>query len=88
MIRKFSPIPRIGGFRSRAILRGQRILEVGTKEELIARVGLLKAGFPEAAFSREYLCILHIIETAKLITKPQGELNMKTVCRRRTFSHG
>ena len=88
MIRKFSPIPRIGGFRSGAILRGNRILEVGTREELIARVGLLKAGFREAAFSRECLCILHIIETAKLITKPQDELNMKTVCHSRTFAHG
>ena len=53
----------------RAILRRHGILEVGTKEELIARVGLLKAGHPEAAFSRERLCILHIISVAKEIDR-------------------
>ena len=49
---------------------------------------LLKAGYPEAVFSRERLCILHIIEVAKLITRTQGELDMTTVRRRRTFAHG
>ena len=37
----------------RAILRAHSVLEIGTKEEIITRVGLLKAGYPEAAFSRE-----------------------------------
>ena len=43
----------------RAILRAHDVLEVGSKEELIARVGLFKAGHQEAAFSRERLPILH-----------------------------
>ena len=43
----------------RAILRCHSILEVGTKEELIASVGLLKANHSAAAFSRERLCLLH-----------------------------
>ena len=55
----------------RAILRWHNILEVGTKDELIARVGLLKAGQPEAAFSRERLCILHYITVAKQIYRNQ-----------------
>ena len=38
-----------------AILRTHQILDAGTKEELIAKVGLLKAGYPKAAFSRECL---------------------------------
>ena len=60
---------RLSVAQLRAILRTHRVLDVGTKEELISRVGLLKAGYPEAAFSRERLCILHIIEAAKLITR-------------------
>ena len=47
-------------------------MEVGTKDELIARVGLLKAGHPEAAFSRERLCILHYITVAKQIYRNQA----------------
>ena len=72
----------------RAILRTHNILEVGTKEELVTRVGLLKAGQPEAAFSRERLCILHMIEVAKEITKVQYELDMATIRRKRKFQHG
>lgn len=64
------------------------ILEVGTKEELVTRVGLLKAGHPEAAFSRERLCILHMIEVAKEITTVQYELDMATINRQRKFQHG
>lgn len=68
----------------RAILRTHNILEVGTKEELVTRVGLLKAGQPEAAFSRERLCLLHMVEVAKEITV-QYELNMATINRQRKF---
>ena len=70
----------------RAILRRHNILEVGTKDELIARVGLLKASHPEAAFSRERLCILHYITVAKQIYRNQAE--MSSICRSRTFAHG
>ena len=70
----------------RAILRRHNILEVGTKDELIARVGLLKAGHPEAAFSRERLCILHYITVAKQIYRNQAE--MSSIRRSRTFAHG
>jgi len=70
----------------RAILRRHNILEVGTKDELIARVGLLKAGQPEAAFSRERLCILHYITVAKQIYRNQTE--MSSIRRSRTFAHG
>lgn len=72
----------------RAILRTHNILEVGTKEELVTRVGLLKAGHLEAAFSRERLCILHMIEVAKEITKVQYKLDMATIRRKRKFQHG
>ena len=72
----------------RAILRTHNILEVGTKEELVTRVGLPKAGHPEAAFSREHLCILHMIEVAKEKTTVQYELDMATINRQRKFQHG
>lgn len=71
----------------RAILRMHNILEVGTKEELVTRVGLLKAGHLEAAFSRQHLCILHVIEVAKEITV-QYELDMATIRRKKKFQHG
>ena len=70
----------------RAILRRHNILEVGTKDELIATVGLLKAGHPEAAFSRERLCILHYITVAKQIYRNQTK--MSSIRRSRTFAHG
>lgn len=79
---------RLSVAQLRLILRTHRVLEVGTKEELVTSVGLLKAGYPEAAFSREHLCILHIMEVAQQITKAQYELNMRTVRRRRKFGHG
>ena len=53
---------RLSVTQLRAILRRHQILDLYTKEELITRVQLLKAGYLEAAFSREHLCILHIIE--------------------------
>ena len=79
---------RLSVAQLRLILRTHCVLEVGTKEEHVTRVGLLKAGYPEAAFSREHLCILHIIEVAQQITIAQYELNMRTVRRRRKFGHG
>ena len=70
----------------RAMLRHHNILEVGTKEELIARVGLLKANHPEATFSRERLCILHFVTVAREIYRNQ--VGKSCVCRSRTFAHG
>lgn len=72
----------------RVILRTHNVLEVGTKEELITRVGLLKAGYPEAAFSRERLRILHIIAVAKEIANNQEEDLGSSIRRTRTFAHG
>ena len=73
----------------RAILRAHAVLEVGSKEELIARVGLLKGGLKEAAFSRERLCILHYIAVAKEISQHQVNNDSgHTVFRTRTFAHG
>ena len=71
----------------RAILRAHDILEVGSKDELIARVGLLKAGHQEAAFSRERLCILHLIATAKEISRNQAA-SISQYHRTRSFAHG
>lgn len=71
----------------RAILRRRHnILEVGMKDELKARVGLVKAGHPEAAFSRERLCILHYITVAKQIYRNWVE--MSSIRHSRTFAHG
>lgn len=69
-------------------MRQHQILELGTKEELITRVGLLKAGYPEAAFSRECLCIFHMVEVAIKITSTQEELSSKSFRRKRKFAHG
>ena len=59
----------------RAILRKHQILDLGTKEELIIRVWLLKAGYLEGASSREHLCILHMIEVVMTIRSTQEELS-------------
>ena len=72
----------------RAILRSHNVLEVGTKEELITRVGLLKAGYPEAAFSRERLCVLNMIAMAKQIAQIQEDSTAPFIRRARTFGHG
>ena len=73
----------------RAILRAHDVLEVGSKEELIARVGLLKAGHQEAAFSRERLCILHYITVAKEVSRNQAEHSRHSdVIRTRAYAHG
>jgi hypothetical protein len=72
----------------RAVLRTHHVLEVGTKEELIARVGLLKAGYPEAAFSRERIRILHIIDVGKEIANYQEEDMGLSIRRTRTFALG
>lgn len=69
----------------RAILRLHSI-DVGTKEELIARVGLLKANHSEAAFSRERLCLLHYVSVAKEIYSNQVEKSC--IRRSRTFALG
>ena len=72
----------------RGVLRTLHVLEVGTKEELIARVGLLKAGYPEAAFSRERIRILHIIAVGKEIANYQEEDMGLSIRRTRTFALG
>lgn len=51
----------------RVILRRYNILEVGTKDELIVRVGFFKVGYSEVVFSRERLCILYYIIVVKEI---------------------
>lgn len=73
---------RLSVAQLRAILRQHQILELGMKEELITRVGLLKAGYPEAAFSREHLCILHMVEVAIKIRSTQEELSSKSFCQK------
>ena len=73
----------------RAILRGHAVLEVCSKEELIARVKLLKVGHQEAAFSRKHLCILHYITVAKEILRIQVEHSRNhDIIRTRAFAHG
>ena len=81
---------RLSVAQLRAILRKHQILELGTKEELITRVGLLKAGYPEAAFSRERLCVLHMIEVAIKIRSTQEERSKssKSIRRKRKYGHG
>ena len=79
---------RLSVAQLRAILRQHQILVLGTKEELITRVGLLRAGYPEATFSRERLCILHMVEVAIKITSTQEELSSKSFRRKRKFAHG
>lgn len=66
---------RLSVAQLRAILRKHQILHLGTKEELIMRVWLLKAGYLEGALSREHLCILHMIEVVMTIRSTQEELS-------------
>ena len=81
---------RLSVAQIRAILRRHQILDLGTKEELITRVQLLKAGYLEAAFSREHLCILHMIEVVMTIRSRQEELSStpcKSFCRKRKYAN-
>ena len=66
-----------------AIFRAHDILEVGSKEELIARVGLLGEGLQEAAFSHERLSIQ--IETARELLRNQ--VSRSCIIRKRTIAH-
>ena len=70
----------------RAILRAHDVLEVGAKEELTARVGLLKKGHQKAAFSHEPLSILHQIATARKLLRNQGFRSR--IIHKRTLAHG
>lgn len=79
---------RLSVAQLRAILRQHQVLELGTKEELTTRVGLLKAGYPEAAFSRERLCILHMVEVAIKIRSTQEERSSKSFHRKKKFTQG
>ena len=79
---------RLSVAQLRAILRQDQVLELGTKEELITRVGLLKAGYPEGAFSRERLCILHMVEVAIKIRSTQEERSSKSFHPKRKFAQG
>lgn len=69
----------------RAIPWAHNIMEVGSKDELIDWVKLLKAGHQEATFSREHLCMLHLIATGREISQNQAtfvfsKLAHKIVC--------
>lgn len=55
-----------------AILRAHDVLEDGSKDELIARIGLLKAGHQKQLFPCERLCILHLIAAAREISQNQA----------------
>lgn len=54
-------------------MRTHSVLEIGTKLELLARVGLLKADYPGAAISRRRLCILHMVAVAEQIAEIQED---------------
>lgn len=79
---------RLSVAQLRAILRQHQVLKLGTKEELTTRVALLKAGYPEAAFSRERLCILHMVEVAIKIRSTQEERSSKSFHRKKKFAQG
>lgn len=46
----------------------------------MTRVGLLKAGYQEAAYSRERLCILHMNAVAKQIAYIQEDSKASSTC--------
>ena len=76
----------------RAIPWAHNIMEVGSKDELIDWVKLLKAGHQEATFSREHLCMLHLIATGREISQNQAtfvfsKLAHKIVCALAELKH-
>ena len=63
------------------------ILSVGTKEELIVRIGLLKCGQQQAIFSRERKALLELISMLKEIFEVEEKQNRQCVLtRRRAFA--
>lgn len=59
----------------RAVLSHHGILSVGTKEELIIRIGLLKCGQQQAVFSRERKALVELISIFKELLHVEGKQN-------------
>ena len=55
-----------------AILQAHDVLEAGSKDKSIARIGLLKAGHQKQLFPRERLCMLYLIAAAREISQNQA----------------
>ena len=55
------------------------ILSVGTKEELIIRIGLLKCGQQQAVFSRESKALVELISMFKELLGVEGKQNRQGI---------
>ena len=78
---------KLSAAQLRAVLSKHQVFEVRSKKTY-RKSRPLKAGYLEAAFSRERSCLLHIIETATKIWQTQEELNMKYIHHKRKFAIG
>lgn len=67
----------------RAVLANHGILSVGTKEELIIQIGLLKCGQHQAIFSRERKALLELISMLKEIFDVEDKQNRQCVLTRK-----
>lgn len=68
----------------RAVLAYHGILCVGTKEELIIRIGLLKCGQQQAIFSRERKALLELISMLRELFEVEEKQNGDGVLTRKT----
>ena len=67
----------------RAVLSHHGILSVGTKEELIIRIGLLKCGQQQAVFSRERKALVELISMFKELLDVEGKQNRQGILTRK-----
>ena len=71
----------------RAVLAYHGILSVGVKQELIIRIGLLKCGQQQAAFSRERKGLLELISMLRALFVDECKQDRKCApMRKRTFA--
>ncbi|CAB4026118.1 Hypothetical predicted protein [Paramuricea clavata] len=82
-------LSRMSVYKLREILRYHNLLDCGTKDELVVRVGMLVAGKGRLAFQREVFAVRNLITATKTLIYHQKRLYLldpKVIHKTRTFS--
>ena len=82
-------VAKLSVFKLREILRFHNILDCGTKDELILRVGMLKANRAYLAFFKESEAIINLITATRTLIRVQKSMHLtdpKIIHKKRRFS--
>ena len=82
-------IAKLSVFKLREILRFHNILDCGTKDELILRVGMLRANRGYLAFYKESEAIINLITATRTLIRVQKSMHLadpKIIHKKRRFS--